>query len=44
MWTSSSSNGPASIRSPASSTSSGASRSLCSSSFERTSPIVSAPP
>ena len=43
MWIISISNGPARRRSPSSSTVSGASRSLCSSSFERTRPIVSGP-
>ena len=44
-WTSSSSNGPAFTFSPAGSSCSGAlSPSLCSSSFERTMPIVSMPP
>ena len=44
MWTSSIANGPALDLSPAGSSSSGTSRSLCSSSFERTMPIVSSPP
>ena len=44
MWIVSISNGPALTRSRGSRTSSGASRILCSSSFERTRPIVSGPP
>ena len=43
-WTSSSSNGPSFTFFPAGSSSSGASFSRCSSSFERTMPTVSMPP
>jgi hypothetical protein len=44
IFTASTENGPASTVSPAACTSSGTSRSLCSSSFERTIAMVSGPP